>query len=115
MLGTIVLADDSKTVRRMVEIALHKHPFQLEVATNGAQTLDLVRGRNPAVVLVDTNLPGDGYLLVSARGRVRWWRIIRPFRRVSTNSSLLRLSSPRTGSTSATSGTSTVTRVLPPW
>lgn len=63
MLGTIVLADDSKTVRRMVEIALHKHPFQLEVATNGAQTLDLVRGRNPAVVLVDTNLPGDGYLL----------------------------------------------------
>lgn len=63
MLGTIVLADDSKTVRRMVEIALHKQPFQLEVATNGAQALELVRGRNPALVLVDTNLPGDGYLL----------------------------------------------------
>lgn len=63
MLGTIVLADDSKTVRRMVEIALHKQPFQLEVATNGAQALELVRGRNPSLVLVDTNLPGDGYLL----------------------------------------------------
>ena len=58
MLGTIVLADDSKTVRRMVEIALHKHPFQLEVATNAAQALDLVRGRGPAAVLVDTHLPG---------------------------------------------------------
>ncbi len=63
MLGTIVLADDSKTVRRMVEIALHKHAFQLEVATDGATALDLVRGRGPALVLVDTHLPGDGYLL----------------------------------------------------
>jgi len=63
MQGTIVLADDSKTVRRMVEIALHKHPFHLEVATDAAQAVELVRTRNPALVLVDTHLPGDGYLL----------------------------------------------------
>ena len=62
MQGTIVLAEDSKTVRRMVEIALAKHPFVMEFATDGQSALEAVRSKSPSVLLVDTNLTGiDGY------------------------------------------------------
>jgi CheY-like chemotaxis protein len=64
MQRTIVLAEDSKTVRRMVEIALARHPFTLAVAEDGESALGAVRNQKPALVLVDTALPGiDGYEL----------------------------------------------------
>ncbi len=64
MQATIVLAEDSKTVRRMVEIALARHPFQLSVAEDGEAALGAVRSARPALVLADTSLPGiDGYEL----------------------------------------------------
>jgi CheY-like chemotaxis protein len=64
MQQTIVLAEDSKTVRRMVEIALARHPFQLNVAEDGEAALGAVRSARPALVLADTALPGiDGYEL----------------------------------------------------
>ena len=62
MSATVVLAEDSKTIRKMVEIALGRQPFSLEVATNGEAALARVREASPAVLLVDTHLPGvDGY------------------------------------------------------
>ena len=62
MSATVVLAEDSKTVRKMVEIALGRQPFSLEVATDGEAALARVREASPAVLLVDTHLPGvDGY------------------------------------------------------
>src|SRR5688500_10107677 len=64
MQGTIVLAEDSKTVRKMVEIALARHPFTLAVAEDGEAALGAVRNQKPALVLADTALAGiDGYEL----------------------------------------------------
>lgn len=64
MQSTIVLAEDSKTVRRMVEIALERHPFTLSVAEDGESALGAVRNQRPALVLADTALAGiDGYEL----------------------------------------------------
>lgn len=62
MSATVVLAEDSKTIRKVVEIALSRQPFALEVAANGEAALARVREVAPAVLLVDTHLPGvDGY------------------------------------------------------
>lgn len=59
MLGTIVLAEDSKTVRRMVEIALHGQPCQLQVAETPDQAVAAAQGA--ALALVDNQLGGNGY------------------------------------------------------
>jgi CheY-like chemotaxis protein len=59
MLGTIVLAEDSKTVRRMVEIALHGQPCQLQVAETPDQAVAAAPGA--ALALVDNQLGGNGY------------------------------------------------------
>jgi len=62
MSATVVLAEDSKTVRKMVEIALSRQPFALSVAADGEAALARVREAAPSVLLVDTHLPGvDGY------------------------------------------------------
>lgn len=66
MHGTIVVADKSKIVRRMVEIALAKHPFELEFAEDGDAALSAIRSKKPALAIVDANLPGlDGYALTT--------------------------------------------------
>ncbi len=62
MLGTVVVADKSKTVRRMVEIALAKHPFELTVAEDGAAAIQAVRDGSPAVAILGASLGGvNGY------------------------------------------------------
>jgi len=62
MHGTIVVADKSKTVRRMVEIALAKHPFELHFAEDGEAASSTIKDKGPTIVIVDATLPGiDGY------------------------------------------------------
>ncbi|MCB9534969.1 MAG: response regulator [Myxococcales bacterium] len=61
MQGTIVVADKSSTVRRMVEIALARHPFKLEFAADGAGAMQAVGAHGPLVAIVDPDLPGGGY------------------------------------------------------
>ncbi len=62
MHGTIVVADKSKTVRRMVEIALAKHPFDLEFAEDGNAASAAIKAKSPVIAIVDAALPGvDGY------------------------------------------------------
>jgi len=61
MSGTIVVAEGSRTVRRMVEIALDRHPFTIEFASTADAALATVREKAPVVALVDAGLPGDGY------------------------------------------------------
>lgn len=64
MSGTIVVADKSKTVRRMVEIALAKHPFDLEFAEDGNAASAAVKAKSPRIAIIDADLPGiDGYAL----------------------------------------------------
>ncbi|MGK0360823.1 MAG: CheY-like chemotaxis protein [Bradymonadia bacterium] len=61
MLGTIVVAESSRTVRRMVEISLAKHPCNLVFAADGAAALELVQTESPAMAIVDAALDGGGY------------------------------------------------------
>lgn len=62
MHGTIVVADKSKTVRRMVEIALAKHPFELHFAEDGNAASAAIKSKSPVIAILDAALPGiDGY------------------------------------------------------
>jgi CheY-like chemotaxis protein len=61
MQGTIVVADKSSTVRRMVEIALARHPFKLEFAADGAGAMQAIGAHGPLVAILDPDLPGGGY------------------------------------------------------
>jgi CheY-like chemotaxis protein len=62
MLGKIVVADSSRTVRRMAEISLDRHPFQIVFATDGQGALRSIGEQRPALALIDATLPGvDGY------------------------------------------------------
>ena len=74
---TVLIVDDSPTIRGFAKIFLK--PLQLEVkeAEDGQQALDLVRASVPAVAIVDINMPGmDGLtftrqLRADARPEVR--------------------------------------------
>lgn len=68
MLGTIVVAESSRTVRRMVEISLAKHPCNLVFAADGAAALELVQTESPAMAIVDAALDGGGY---DVAGRIK--------------------------------------------
>ncbi|MBU0552410.1 response regulator, partial [Myxococcota bacterium] len=72
MQGAIVVADKSKTVRRMVEIALAKQPFTLELCEDGQAALAAINARAPQVAIVDADLPGiDGYALAQRAAGVK--------------------------------------------
>lgn len=79
MPGTIVVAEASKTVRRMVEIALDRHPFGLEFTESADAALAAVRERAPAVAIIDAQLPGDGYEVarqIKADGATRGTKVL---------------------------------------
>ncbi len=64
MQGTIVVAERSETVRRMVEIALDRQPFKLKFVTNGEEALKAIREHSPQIAIADAALSGiDGYEL----------------------------------------------------
>jgi CheY-like chemotaxis protein len=58
---TVLIVDDSPTIRGFARIFLK--PLQIEVkeAEDGAQALAMVRASPPALAIVDVNMPGmDG-------------------------------------------------------
>lgn len=64
MQGSILVAEKSKTVRRMVEIALARHSFDLEFAEDGNAALKAIQSKSPTIAIVDAGLSGlDGYEL----------------------------------------------------
>ncbi len=58
----VLLADDSATTRKMVEIALRETPFELQEASNGKQAIDQLASFHPDIVFADAIMPEmDGY------------------------------------------------------
>lgn len=58
----VLLADDSATTRKMVEIALRETEFELQEASNGKQAIDQLATFQPDIVLADAIMPEmDGY------------------------------------------------------
>ncbi len=59
---TILVADDSKTVRRLNERVLKEAGFQVLLAEDGRQAVDLALEHHPDLVVLDINMPElDGY------------------------------------------------------
>jgi CheY-like chemotaxis protein len=64
---TILVADDSVTIQKAVEIVFDKEPFQVVKAGSGAEALSRAREVMPALVLVDHLMPDkNGYEVAEA-------------------------------------------------
>ena len=59
--GTILVVDDEKKIINFVSAYLKRDGFEVAVATDGAQALDLWREQQPSLIVLDLMLPGvDG-------------------------------------------------------
>jgi len=60
-LPTVLIVDDSPTIRGFARIFLKSLNVEVEEAEEGLQALEMVRARMPLVAIVDINMPGmDG-------------------------------------------------------
>lgn len=59
---TILLADDSVTIQKVVELTFMDENFRVESVGNGAEAIAWLGERTPDVVIADVHMPGaDGY------------------------------------------------------
>jgi twitching motility two-component system response regulator PilG len=59
---TVLIVDDSPTLRRILGLTLQKNGFQVIEAADGEDALDRARERPPDLVLLDVHMPGlDGF------------------------------------------------------
>ncbi|MFO0612555.1 MAG: response regulator [Polyangiaceae bacterium] len=56
-MSTLLVVDDSPTVRKLVEISFTGRPWQLQFASSGARGIEAALSWNPEVVLLDYLLP----------------------------------------------------------
>jgi len=62
MITRILIADDEPTVRQLLELVLAGQGYEVSVAANGAQLVQMAQERVPDLVLVDLMMPQmDGY------------------------------------------------------
>ena len=54
---SVLIVDDDVHIRRVLEVKLKKHGFQILMATNGQAALDLILEKKPDVVISDINMP----------------------------------------------------------
>lgn len=60
----LLLADDSITIRKVVELVLADEGFELKLTSDGAEALDAVSSFRPDIILTDVDMPGlSGYQL----------------------------------------------------
>lgn len=61
---TILVVDDSPTVRKLVAMTLEKRGFKVVAAFDGVAAIKEIAAHNPALILMDVNMPRlDGYQL----------------------------------------------------
>lgn len=67
MAKTILVADDSKTIRHVVHLAFQATDFRVVGVEGGRDAIERARAEQPALVLADVSMPGvDGYQLCQA-------------------------------------------------
>jgi len=72
MARTILLADDSVTIQKVVELTFLDEDFRVVCHGNGADAIAALAEVEPDVVLADVHMPGaDGYELCAAAQEVR--------------------------------------------
>lgn len=57
MRGTILVADDEPTIRELLHAVLTDEGFEVILATNGQQAIDVIGSIRPDVVLMDVMMP----------------------------------------------------------
>ncbi|NQV25235.1 MAG: response regulator [Rhodopirellula sp.] len=61
---TVLVVDDSPTVRKLVSITLEKRGYKVVSAFDGVAAIKEIAGHNPSLILMDVNMPRlDGYQL----------------------------------------------------
>ncbi len=58
MARSILVVDDDEDQRRVLALLLRKHGFEVTTAPDGQAALDMVKSEDPALVLLDVNMPG---------------------------------------------------------
>lgn len=59
---TVLIVDDSKTVRRIMSSMLHQSGYQTLEAEDGARGIELARNHKPNLIFMDVMMPGmDGF------------------------------------------------------
>jgi CheY-like chemotaxis protein len=77
MTHKILLADDSVTIRKVVELTFSDEDFTIVSVGDGAQALERARAEQPDIVISDVMMPGlDGYDLASRSEPTR--RFVQP-------------------------------------
>ena len=66
MVATVLIVEDSPSVRRLIEVSVRPLGVKILAAEDGIKGLDLARQELPDVVLLDIGLPGiDGWEVLS--------------------------------------------------
>ena len=74
----ILIADDEPSIVAAVEFLLQRNGYEVHVARNGEEALELVEAHNPDLVLLDVMMPRKSGYEVCARLRERKeWRHIK--------------------------------------
>jgi len=67
MSRTVLIVDDSPTIRGFAKVFLKPLKVEVKEAEDGAQALEIVRAEPPVVAIVDINMPGmDGLAFTRA-------------------------------------------------
>jgi CheY-like chemotaxis protein len=62
----VLVVDDSPSVRRVVSGMLKQHNWEVQMARDGLEALEMISAQTPAAVLLDIEMPRmDGYELIS--------------------------------------------------
>jgi chemotaxis protein histidine kinase CheA/ActR/RegA family two-component response regulator len=62
----LLVVDDSPSVRRVVSSMLKQHNWEVQMARDGIEALEMISAQTPAAVLLDIEMPRmDGYELIS--------------------------------------------------
>jgi chemotaxis protein histidine kinase CheA/ActR/RegA family two-component response regulator len=62
----ILVVDDSPSVRRVVSNMLKQHGWEVQMARDGVEALEMISAETPAAVLLDIEMPRmDGYELIA--------------------------------------------------
>ena len=66
MSHTLLLADDSTTIQRVVELTFANEDIDVVTVGDGAQAIEVIQRDAPDIVLADVSMPGkDGYEVAS--------------------------------------------------
>ena len=68
---TILVVDDEANIRDLARLYLEKEGFKVEIATNGAEALDMVRYVAPDLMVLDLMMPEVDGIEVCRRVRAK--------------------------------------------